>query len=438
MLVVGLLEGEQPFYYDSLAYWNLGGSFVRDGTFSLLNFDDPTRGYLWPVTMLALSELAHGLEWTASSLITIFNAVVFALIATVLAPALANLAWPEQRWGLWRRLGMAALVLVFWRSYLNFPLTDFPALAAALVALLATARSESPGWMLVTGVASAAAINMRPAYIVLIPAVLCLVAMAWWRQRGAPRLSVGRLVLCGLLLVLGFTVISLPQSLSTHRHHDRWSFVPGAAGGLSSLQFTEGMRLQRYETFVGSGQPGPSMRYADRTGERILQQRGDATIDNVREYLGVVASHPLDIGGVFARHVINGFDQRYSTPYVENLGSQRSLRLVGFLLVFLALVRLAWPTARRSLGHTRWRYLAALLLCASPVVASAVETRFLLPAYLLVYLTVLAPGWPNPFPSTHPVGTRIRTAGLLIASFALYMAIVLHVVNNATRQLRVV
>jgi hypothetical protein len=438
MLVVALAQGEKSFYYDAAVYWELGGSFVRDGTFSLLNFDSPLRGYLLPLINLGLAEIATGLEWSASTLAKIFNAAVFAVVSTVLAPALATLAWPERRWNLWRRLGVAALLLMFWRGYLNFPLSDFPALAAVLLALVAAGRSTQPAWMLVAGIASAVAINMRPAYVLLIPVVLSLVALDWWNERGTRAPGARRLLGVGLL-VCGFVAISLPQSLATERHHDSWSFVPGATAGLSTLQFTEGLRIQRYETFIGVGQPGPRMLYRDPAGERILVQDDDQTIVDAREYAGVVASHPLDMAGVFLRHVVNGLDQRYETPYIESIdtGSQRWLRLLGFLLVFLALTRVIWPAARRSLGRARWRYPLALVVCGLPSIASAVETRFLLPAYLAAYLLVLAPGWPNPFASTRPLATRARTAAVLLTAFAVYLAVVLHIVGNATDNLQI-
>ena len=438
-LIVASIEGAKPFQGDSAHYWVLGDSFVVDGGFSLLNFDSPLRGYMLPLLTHAMAEIGNDLGLSESLVVRTFNAAVLALIATVLAPGFARLAWPDERWGVWRRLGVGVLLLVFWRSYLNFPLSDFPALAAVLLALIAAARADVPGWMLVAGLASAAAINLRPAYILLVPVVLALAVAVWWRRRDGWSRSAPRLVACFTLLVCGFAAVSLPQSLATDRHHDSWSFVPGSVAKLSSLQFTQGVLLQRYETYVGPGQPGPRMFYDDPTGQRILEQRGDPTIDDAREYLDVVAGHPFDMAGVFARHVINGFDQRYPTPYVEAIdtGSQRWLRLAGFLLLFVALARVAWPPARRAVGVARWRYPAALLLCGASSVASAVETRFLLPGYLLAYLLVLAPGWPATLAELRPPAAGLRPALALGVAFVVYMALVLYVVGQATEQLRI-
>jgi len=428
----------KPFYADSGEYWNLADTFTVGGHFSLLNFNSPVRGYLLPLVNHGLRAVAGDLGWNDSSLAKLFNAAMFALIATVLTPRLAALAWPDRRWGFWPRIGLAVLLLVFWRAYLSFPLSDFPAAAAALLALAAASRADSPGCMLVAGLAAAAAINMRPAYIPLIPAVLGLVVMAWWEHPSRVNASLPHRALSAGLLVFGFVVISLPQSLASDRHYETASFVPGAAAGLSSLQFTEGMRLQRYETYVGTGEPGPRMLYEDETGASILNKQDNGRIDGAAQYVGVVARHPIAMAGLFVRHAINGLDQRYDTPYVEqhDTGSQRPLRLFGFILIFLALARLAWPAARRSLGRAQWRYPGALLLCSITSLVSAVETRFLLPVYLLSYMLLLTPGWPSALISTQTGLRRLRTPALLLLGFSAFMAVVLHVVQGATDHLR--
>lgn len=439
-LLVALSQGEKPFYFDSYTYWILADSFSQHGGFSLLSFDNPLRGYLLPLINLPLRELADALGWRHSTLVKLFNSAIFAAIGTVLAPKLAEVTWPQRRWGLLPRLGLAALLVLLWRGYLNFPLSDFPAVAAVLLALVAVARTTSPGWMLVAGAAAAAAINMRPAYLLLLAAIALLVAWSLWTARGEERPDWGRRALCIGLLLLGFVVVSLPQSLSAHRYHDTWSFVPGARAGLTTLQFTEGTRMQRYDTYVGGDLP-PRMIFDDRTGTRILMEEGGVIVD-AGQYLGVIADHPVEMAGLFGRHVINGLDLRYNTPYVErpDTGQNRWMRILGFLFVFVALARIAVPATRRALGPARWRYPAALVLCGATSLASAVEARFLLPTYLLSYVLVLTPGWPDPRTLVRRgAGWRgyvVPVAALL--AFAVYMAVVLNVIGNATEDLRFV
>lgn len=111
-----------------------------------------------------------------------------ALIGGVLAPAFAAIAWPELRWNVPRRLMLTALLVMFWSGYLNYPLSDFPALALALLALIAVSRADSPPWLLLAGPCAGLALNMRPAYIFLLPPIggparLGLGRAAWLKRR---------------------------------------------------------------------------------------------------------------------------------------------------------------------------------------------------------------------------------------------------------------
>jgi hypothetical protein len=228
-------------------------------------------------------------------------------------------------------------------------------------------------------------------------------------------------------------VVSAPQSLASHRHGFTWSFVPGATLPQGSTYLTPGLFAQRYDTYVGSGQAGPEMFYADRAGAQLLATQKNDRIVSSGQYVGLIASHPIAMLALFARHLINGLDPRYSTVYVEHLetGSRRWLRIAGFLLVFLALARILWPAARRSLGPARWRYPVALLLCVVTSVPTHVETRYMLPVYLFSYMVVLTPGWPNPIAPADAGLLRFRTAAILVASYLAFMAIVWHVTSVA-------
>ncbi len=449
---IALWGGEKPFYYDSGLYWALGDSFTVHGHFSLLNFNSPLRGYLWPL----IAHLLHVVGDTRDdSLVARFtNALAISLIGAVLAPRLAELAWPNWRWGPWRRLALVALLLIFWNGYLPYPLTDLPALAMVLLALVSLAHPESPGWSVLAGGACAAAIDMRPSYILLAPTIVVLTGLAWWDRRDHSPRPWRRRGLCAALMVGAFAIVSLPQSLASHRHFSTWSFVPGTAAHLTNLQLTEGLRLQRYETYVGFGH-SPRMLYVDTAGERLLSEQAHAEITGTGQYLHLILNHPLTMTELFARHVINGFDQRYDTPYVARLdtGSHWWLRVSSFTLVFLALLRVLWPAARRRLAPTRWRYPLTLLLCSLTAVPSAMESRYLLSVYVLTYMVVLLPGWgallssfsrPAIDPLTGSAVPRsqrmtmrtLRSLAIIAVAYICFMAAVLHVVSATSGSLR--
>jgi hypothetical protein len=435
-LLVAMCQAPKIFYFDSGGYWTLAEEFTRNGHFSLLNFADPTRGYAQPLLNYGLQAVDEALRWTQSSMVKLLNALLFALIGAVLAPSLAELAWPTLRWGLVRRLALMTLLIVFWSGYLNFPLSDFPALTVALVTLLAVSHTDRPAWMLTAGVSCGLAIDIRPEYLPLGPVLLLLVGWGWWERRGVRPIPIARRAFGVSLLAIGFAVVSLPQSLATHRHYGIWSFVPGAAAHLSDQQLGNGLQYQRYDTYVGPNSL-PEMFYFDETGMRLLSEQRNDTIESLSEYGGVIVENPVFMAGLVVRHTINGLDQRFSTPYIEHPHSRfESLRrFAGFLLIFLAFVRVLWPTARRSLGPARWRYPVALLLCCVTSVPLAIEPRYLLPAYLLGYLLVLAPGWPSPLGQADVGPRRFVAPVALVGAYVVSMGVVWHVVSVTTSKL---
>jgi hypothetical protein len=439
MLAIALLQGEKPFYFDSGEYWGLGATFTVHGHFSLLNFSSATRGYLLPLISHGLKSLATDLTWTASSMAKLVNALTFALIGTVLAPALTKTVWPKQpSWGAGRRLALSALLVVFWSGYLNFPLSDFPGVAMALLTVVAVARIDSPGWMLTAGLALGMSINMRAAYLPFAPVVAALVAWAWYDQRGTQHASAAHRLLCAGLLTIGFAAVSLPQSLSAHRYHGTWSFVPSASTFEPAGVFlTPGMVIQSRDTYVGRGGT-LVLNYAYPAGQRLLAEQPEGRIASTGQYIGLFATHPLVMGGLVIGHIINNLDPLYSTPYIENLHNIGRVwgRIAAFLLAFMALLRVLWPAARRLLGPGRLRYLLALGACCVTTIPAGMERRYLLPVYVSIYALALTPRWPNPMRSSESGWRRARTPAVLAVAFAVFAGVVWYFTNEAIANLR--
>ncbi len=438
-LLVALVDGTKPFYYDAGAYWGLSDSFVKDGTFSLTNFESPLRGYAYPLLNHVLQGTLGAAGMSDALIVKLFMAGIFATLAAVLLPRFAMALLPDVRIGFGARCALVAMLLLFWRGYISFPLSDFPALAAALLALYAVSRGASPPWALVAGLAAAVAVNVRPAYVLLVPAVLALFLAQWWSDSRVGPVPHRRHAAALVLLLAGLVAVSLPQSLATERHHGIRSPIPGAAADLSSFQLTVGLRLQRYETYVGTALPRPQLEYLDESTRSILASLPNGEVGGYGAYLQLAVDHPVVLAGVGFRHVVNGLDQRYPTPYAEELdtGQQKPLRLVGFTLIFLALLRVVWPAARRSLGRARWRYAVALLAACATSVPAAMETRFMLPAYALAYLLVAAPGWPALWRREGGRWSRrhVLQIAAIGAAYAVFMVVTSSVVSGATRQL---
>jgi hypothetical protein len=432
-MAVGLLQGEKQFYYDYSAYWALSDVFTNHGGFSLLDFGDWTRGYPLPLIFLLLKTVGHTITDSDWLLVLVFNATLFALVGTVLLPRLASLAWPQDSWGVPRRLALFGLVLAFWHGYLSYPLSDFPALTAALIALVAVSSSESLRWMAVAGAAAALALEIRPAYLLLFPLLVLLVGWSW----GARKAEGGRMrrPLCAILFMGAAALVAVPQSLIHHHLGGSYTPIPGGSG-LANLQYTEGLRLQRYETFVGGTPDQAPMRYLDPHTNGIVEGLEGGSVAGTGQYAEIVVKHPLTMLGVFVRHIVNGLDQRYQTPYVERLetSGNRLWRLAGFLIVFLALLRVLWPRARQALEPAHWGYPAVLLLACATSIASAVETRFLLPVFVLCAMTVVAPGWVGPFDNGAGL-RRYRSLALITLAAILFFALTFSIGRGATNNL---
>lgn len=429
---VTFLQAPRRFFYDAGVYWVIGGTFFKNGHFSLLNYANPLRGYFLPLVDHLIQDVTHALRVRDSSGAKVVNIAVFTLIATVLVPRLAELTWPQRRWLLGRRVTLAAVMAMLWGGFLAFPLSDMPAVAVFLVALIAAAE-PTPLRMLGAGAACGLAIDMRPAYLLLPLSLVLIVAAQWWHERAAWSTHRLRHVAAIGCAVLGFAVISAPETLAMHHNYGYWELLPGSHTGLAQLQYNDGLQLQLYDTFVGHGRQPPQMNYVDPSGTALSKSAGPVT--SATQYLSLVFSHTGTMLGVFYRHVVNGLDQRYNTPYVEAVGPDLPLRILSLGFVFLMLLRLAWPAARAHLAPTRWRFPLAIALVGLSALPSAMETRYMLPIAILSYLVVLTPGWAPALRTLRTPRHRYQALAVGALAVAVFLLAVVPVIEATTRQL---
>jgi hypothetical protein len=392
-------SGYGQFYYDSGVYWQLGDSFEHNGHFSLLSYHVAPGGYPRGYSLPLLNHTLHVIaSWIGISDVTImklFGALMAAVLGVVVLPRLARLLFPRASIGLARMLALNALIFLYWRDHFDFPLSDFPALLVACIGLIGLLRATTAGYV-VAGLGFGLAANIRPAYLPAAFAVIVVAALLprrpWdWRRRS----EATALVLAGALLA------SLPQMLINN--HQRGSLSPFVPGGknVALLQLSDGMRAQRYETYVGasSGYPQPQVFYFDPATERVLQKEhlaaqtvilGQyAAITRYGQYARVVVHHPLDMAAAYVRRLFNGLDVWYPTPYVRNLSNKPIIfSLLQYTLMFLAIARLLLPEPRRALGRIRWIGIVILLIPCLTAVPGAVEPRFFLPLQMLIYMLV--------------------------------------------------
>jgi hypothetical protein len=392
-----LLSGYQGFYYDATEYWRLGTRFEHNGHFSLVAYDSPWRGYSLPLLNHVLQVLASAAGLTGVTIVKIFGALLAATLGVVVIPRLARQLFPAATIGPWRVLALNALIFLYWRDHFDFPLSDFPSLLVVAIGILGLLQATTSGY-LVCGLCFGLAANMRPAYTLAAIAAVGVAGLLplrrWnWRQRGA----------AATLVLAGALVVSLPQMLINHHQRGTWSPVSAKAREITLLQLWQGMRAQKYETYIGSGvgYPQPDVFYLDPATRHVLEQEhisparrsyiGATYVEfpSYRTYVRMVIDHPAGMAAAYVRRLFNGLDVQYPTPYVRDLRDRSTvLSLLQYTLIFLALARLVLPDARRALGRIRWAGIVLLIVPCVTAVTGAVEPRFFLPLQLLIYMLV--------------------------------------------------
>ncbi|WP_375435205.1 hypothetical protein [uncultured Hymenobacter sp.] len=376
-LLGGGLQGER-MPYDAGHYWELAVGFQgQHHSFSLLNFQDPTRGYLTALVQFPALIVRYLTNCTMPTAAKVSGTGWAAFLFAFLIPELwQSLAGQRVRGGRW--LILVLLGFGFWRDHFSFTASDVPALALLLLALWAVSRLQV-GWWLVAGLSLAAATNCRPMYLAAVPAALLLAA--WWSRRHT------RSWLRWLALLLGAAVAMGPQ-VAINRLHFK-SNSPLVAAQVSSVQhvplylkqLTWGTRVLRYDTDLRQ-----RLIYADSAGLAVLRREGIPEYTSYRQFFGVVARHPLDYSWRYVRHFFNGLDVLQPSLYLlRDYGSERPwLQLLNYSTLGLGLgVWLSAPLGRWFRRPRAWALLALLLPCLIAV-PMAMEGRFLLPLHLLL------------------------------------------------------
>ena len=399
------------FRFDAAEYWELSLKFTQSGGFSLLAFDAPMRGYLGPLLVLPARLLCHFTGWSMLTGAQVLGAGWAAVLLGVAVPQLwAQATGRALSGGRW--LVLLGLSFVFWRDYFNFTLTDMPALALLLLSLAALAR-RGWGWAAVAGLLLAAAVNIRPIYLASVPGVLWLL---WKNTQPAPSSSIWR---SGAALAAGLALVWLPQFLLNLQHFQQPTPLvlagqPGTAP-LYLKQLTWGTAFQRYESSLIPEIPR-SLVYADSVGQRVLAAEPGHRFGSYGQYAQFALHQPISTSGRWLRHLFNGLDIRFPTPYPRQLHppGQAALRLLNYALLGLGIwLAISAGLRNRCLACSPMAVgsLMALLLPCLLVLPTLMESRFLLPLHLLV-LTMVAGTW-QPGAWWRELGPPVRRVALV-------------------------
>lgn len=412
-------SGNQALVYDAELYWFISIYFHKAGSLSLQNFHDGMRGYVLPLLLLParIAQFYSGLPplWFTRLLGAASAAGGFGLLGPLLWQAVRGravpLPWP-------RRLVFAGLGFLLWRDHFNFPLADFPALWMLGLSLLLLYRWPGRlGWALAAGLCLAAATNIRPVYLASVPFVLLV---QWARLPAA--LPAGRRAGAVAALLLGAALVLAPQWLINWRHFGQNTPLVLAQdaniapGTLYRLKLLHGLEFQKYETALDPAYPQAQLFFFDPAGRRFVRAHHLTELPAVTDYARLVLRHPVFLARVYLRHLFNGLDVQYPTPYVRQVYAPTwSLALLNYTVWFGAAL-VAWHR-RRQLSRGQVLVLAALLVPCLLIIPTEIECRYLLPLHLLLYALV-GFGWPAAW---RPWAVPARRLGLLGVVFAAFL-----------------
>ena len=376
-------------HYDSKGYWDFAEEYFKTGQFEFLSYFNILRGYLFPLILSPFARLTQEAKILPIEVTRLLGAATAAAVFGWIGPAL----WQAVKGGpavtLGRRLLFAGLGFALWRDYFNFSLTDFPALLALAVALIALLRGRSLLSGLVAGIAVAAAVNMRPVYQVALPAVGLLALLPpvgrsrWW---GLMR---------GGVLAAAAAAVLLPQAHTNSVHvgvSSPWvlTTMPGKPS-LFLQQLEWGLCAQKYETNIGDDYPDPRMFFVDERGKALWEATGLKEFSSLGQYVQLCRSHPWRSLGVWLRHLFNALDVQYPTPYIQAVFVPTwPLAWLNYSLIFgglLVLLLRPWQRPAATWARPVLVLLALLLPCLL-VLLTAIECRFLLPLHLLLSAAV--------------------------------------------------
>lgn len=396
MLIIGAvyaiylpLTTYDDLYYDAQQYWRMGEQYFATGQFSFLSFATTQRGYLLSLLLSPLTQLTTAANMSPLDITRVLGTVLAAVCFGWAGPALWQAIAGGKPVGLARRLVFAGLGFVLWRDYFNFSLSDFPSLLALAIALICLLRGQGLRSGVLAGVALAAALNMRPIYQAALPAVALLALLPplhrarWW---GLVRSAA---------LIVGAALVLLPQAYSNyHQVGSKSPLVLAVEPGHPDIflqQLTWGLLMQKYETSIGDDYPKPFVIFEEAHGRMMWEANGSKQFDSAGEYIRLCASRPGRAIGIWARHLFNGLDVQYPTPYIQAVYVPTwPLAWLNYTVIWggaLVLLLRRWQRPTPAWVRPGLALLALLAPCLVTMI-TAMECRFLLPLHMLLSAAV--------------------------------------------------
>lgn len=378
MALYCVMNGSE-LYFDSKDYWERGQALWVNGNFSFLNMPDGFRGYVYPL-YLGLCGKAGKYGFMVINSLAVSGWFVYCM------PSL-HICQGHQKSTARKNAECIAcffLFLLLFRGLIIYPLSDLFAIIVCSFSILLEEEMEKTvgikkmisGFLM--GVMLYLAYNVRTIYLFSGIWVSIKLLMHLVKSSQKPVEKISTMTFAGI----GIMLASIPQVYMNYHQLGKITLaVP--TKGLMLKQVSWGVRWQRYDTFIGKSilHPDPQVYFTDPVGNALMQNMGIKVFENWGEFLKFAVLHPLDLIGIYVRHIVNMMFPCWPDQYVSDLNNSKAIYALTAILVFFLF---GTALLNNFMDKKILKRYASLIVPALFILAGAVEVRFFAAVYLLV------------------------------------------------------
>lgn len=397
LILISALYNIKDYLFDGTYYWTVADEVFENG-FELLSYPETFRGYLFPVIIGFAKYIMKILQideyWGWRILASFMVSCLLAYILPIIFNQNSNENYKKKVMATLATLGA---IILFWGDFLQYPLSDIPAvfflLSAVAIAIKIMRAPVGTEHMLWKGGALGAflyaAYNTRAAFlygVVIILLIFFIVSLAKAEYKK---------VLCIIPIVIGVLVFALPQMCINHKYVGIYSpkvyteQLFGYQNNLEKQQVFWGLTNQRYETYIGDVEEysSPTVFFLDPIGNEIVARENISAEEfDYGTIIKLFLKYPLDIVGIYTRHLFNLLTPVFPQSYITNMYFNKTF-FISLAIIVWMIVGLGVVFSEKNNDNMK---LVGVLLFGAIFpsllqMAGAVELRFFFIGHLLAY-----------------------------------------------------
>ncbi len=387
--------GVDQYYYDVGQYYSIGGSLFSDGHFSISAIANDFRGFVFPTYLGFCSCLDKIFKINNS--IYFVSSVVLAVLLTVYLN-FCGMIFGMRRDNadgalsvIVRNIFTVFLILFFFYGLIIYPLSDMYAalfcITSGFLVYRAANCNESGCKRYIeyffAGFFLYLTYNIRTIYQLSIFAFVIIIIIFEINKKG----GVSRAICSNAIFIIGVLSAAIPQFIINWNKYEIISpWINNQ--NLFAQQLYWGLQYSRYATWVGDAElHTPGMYFVDSTGMQITSEWSGLNLPiTIKSYVMMFFKFPLEYIAIIGKHVWNAFFVLFPEQYILDLNENRVFYAVVSLLIIFAFCVLLFKDLK--LKKVEVKNMVFMLSLAFPSIAimfGAVEERFMLLPYLLIY-----------------------------------------------------